>query len=59
VDFKLVFELSLEQQINLRIYEQQIKHLSREELESSLKDLIRQMMIKDNAIRNLMKAGYE
>jgi len=48
-------ELSLEQQINLRIYQQAIDTMSEQEVKAMLSSLIRQTLIKDNIIRSLIK----
>jgi acyl-CoA-binding protein len=49
--------LSLEQQFNLKAYEQQVKGLSQEEAQGFLLEIMRQLMIKDNVIKHLMKKG--
>ena len=49
------FTLTMEQQLKLRFYEQQAKHLTQEELANLVVELARQLMIKDNAIKNIMK----
>ena len=51
-------ELSLEQQLNLRIYQEQAKSLSQEQLAELVVELARQLMIKDNAFRSLLKEGF-
>jgi hypothetical protein len=47
--------LSLEQMFNLRIYESQIKGLSQEESQNYLLEVLRQLMVKDNLIKQLLK----
>ncbi|GET42793.1 MULTISPECIES: NblA/ycf18 family protein [Microseira] len=47
--------LSLEQQFNLKAYEQQVKGLSQEEAQGFLLEVMRQLMVKDNVIKHLMK----
>jgi hypothetical protein len=46
--------LSLEQEFNLRSYEQQIRNMSQEQAQEFLLEVLRQMMIKDNMIKQLM-----
>lgn len=48
-------DLSLEQQFNLKIYEEQVKGLSQEESQQFLLEVMRQLMVKDNVIRHLLK----
>ncbi len=54
----LPLELSLEQQFALRKYEKQVTDLSQDQAQEFLVEAFRQLMIKDNAIRSLMKSGY-
>lgn len=49
--------LTLEQQFNMKVYEDQVKNLSADQAQEFLLELMRQMMIKDNVIRHLMKHG--
>jgi hypothetical protein len=49
-------ELSLEQQFNLKLYEEQMKGLSAEETQQFLLEMMRQLMLKDNIIKHLMKS---
>jgi hypothetical protein len=53
----LTLELSLEQQFFLRLYEQQVTKLSQDQAQEFLIEMIRQMMVKDNVIRSLIKFG--
>ncbi|NJN21571.1 MAG: phycobilisome degradation protein nblA [Leptolyngbya sp. RL_3_1] len=48
-------ELSLEQQFNLTVYEKQIEGLSAEQAQDFLRQLLHQMMLKDNVISYLLK----
>jgi Phycobilisome degradation protein nblA len=50
-------ELSLEQQFSLMQYEKQITALSKNETHDFLLEVLRQLMIKDNVIRSLMKSA--
>lgn len=47
-------DLTLEQQLRLRIYASQAQSLSVEEARVLLVELMRQNMIKDNEIKNLL-----
>jgi hypothetical protein len=47
--------LSLEQKFNLKMYEDQVKGLSQEQAQSFVLELMRQMMVKENVIKHLMK----
>ncbi len=53
----LELELSLEQQFSLNLYEKQVVRLSRDQAQELLIEVIHQLMIKDNAIRSLIKSG--
>ncbi|NJL10358.1 MAG: phycobilisome degradation protein nblA [Calothrix sp. SM1_7_51] len=50
----LSVELTLEQQFNLRIYREQIENLSQDEAQTYLVEVLRQLMIKDNVIKQLL-----
>ena len=54
----LPLELSLEQQFHLKKYERQVTDLSQNQAQESLVEAFRQLMIKDNAIRSLMKFAF-
>jgi Phycobilisome degradation protein nblA len=51
----LPLELSMEQQFNLKMYEGQVKNLSSEQAQDFLLEVMRQLMIKENVIKYLMK----
>ena len=51
----LPLELSMEQQFNLKMYEGQIKDLSSEQAQNFLLEVMRQLMIKENVIKHLLK----
>ena len=53
----LPLELSLEQQFSLKMYEGQVKDLSPEQAQNFLLEVMRQLMIKENVIRHLMKTA--
>ncbi len=48
-------ELSLEQQFSLKVYEEQVRNLTPQQSQEFVLELLRQLMIKDNVIRHLMK----
>lgn len=48
-------ELSLEQQFSLRTYADQVKGLDQEQAQQLLLQVVRQLMIKENVIRHLVK----
>jgi Phycobilisome degradation protein nblA len=48
-------ELNLEQKFNLKLYEEQIKGLNEEESHKLLLEVLRQLMVKDNMIKHLLK----
>lgn len=54
---ELPLSLSLEQNFNLKVYEDQVKGLSQEQAQDYLLEVMRQLMIKDNVIRHLMKVS--
>jgi Phycobilisome degradation protein nblA len=47
----------MEQQFNLRMYEGQVKDLSSEQAQNFLLEVMRQLMIKENVIKHLMKGS--
>lgn len=53
----LPLSLTIEQQFNMKVYEDQVQHLSPEQARELLLDLMRQTMVKDNVIRHLIKRG--
>jgi acyl-CoA-binding protein len=48
-------QLTMEQQFKLRMFEDQVKGLSQEQAQEYLIELFRQMMVKDNLFKNLIK----
>ena len=48
-------ELTLEQQFRLQALKDQVHTLSREEAQEFLVEVLRQMMVKDNMLKNLIK----
>ncbi len=51
------FELSLEQQFSIRAIELNSQSLSSEQLREILAELSKQLIVKDNVIRHLVKNG--
>lgn len=51
----LPMSLTMEQQFKLQVLGNQIKGLSREEAQEYLLEVMRQMMIKDNVVKHLLK----
>lgn len=47
--------LSMEQQFQLQVLTQQVQNLSREQAQEFLLEMFRQMMVKDNLVRHLLK----
>jgi Phycobilisome degradation protein nblA len=47
--------LNLEQEFSLKLYEEQIKNLSQAESQEFLLEVLRQLMVKDNVIKELIK----
>jgi hypothetical protein len=50
-------ELTIEQQFQMQVYQAQVKNLSHEQAQDFLLELMRQLMIKDNVLRHLIKKG--
>ncbi len=48
-------KLSLEQSFNLKVYEEQVKGLSQDQAQTFLLEVLRQLMIKENVIKHLLK----
>jgi hypothetical protein len=48
-------QLTLEQQFKLQILKDQVEGLSREQAQEYLLEMFRQMMVKDNLVKHLMK----
>ncbi|RMF27029.1 MAG: phycobilisome degradation protein NblA [Cyanobacteria bacterium J083] len=48
-------QLSLEQQFKLQMLKDQVKSLTREQAQEYLVELLRQMMVKDNLMKHLLK----
>ncbi|OKH38598.1 photosystem I reaction center subunit XII [Calothrix sp. HK-06] len=52
-----MFELSLEQQFQMRLMQESAQELSRDQMLDILMQTSRMLMVKDNIIRNLVKNG--
>lgn len=48
-------QLSLEQQFKLQVLKEQVQNLSKEEAKEYLLEMFRQMMVKDNLFKQLIK----
>ncbi|BAY74616.1 phycobilisome degradation protein NblA [Nostoc linckia NIES-25] len=48
-------ELTLEQQFRLQNLKAQVENLSQEEAQEFLLEVLRQMMVKDNLVKHLLK----
>lgn len=52
------FELSLEQQFQMRLMEQSAQQMTREQMQDLLIKAARLLMLKDNVIRDLIKSCH-
>jgi Phycobilisome degradation protein nblA len=50
-------DLSVEQEFNLRVYQEQVKNLSLQEAQEFLLEVLRQSMVKENLFKQLIRAG--
>ena len=50
-------QLSLEQQFRLQVLSEQVTNLSQEEAQEYLLEMFRQMMVKDNLVKHLLKSA--
>ncbi|MEH2012463.1 NblA/ycf18 family protein [Nostoc sp. UHCC 0926] len=48
-------ELTLEQQFRLQNLKDQVKNLNQQEAQEFLLEVLRQMMVKDNLVKHLLK----
>ncbi|HEY9663213.1 MAG TPA: NblA/ycf18 family protein [Allocoleopsis sp.] len=55
LNMDIPLELSLEQQFSLRAYQDQVKGLDQEQAQDLLLQVLRQLMIKENVIKHLLK----
>ena len=49
--------LSFEQQFNLRVYKEQVGHLDLPTAKDLLLEVLRQSMVKDNLLKEMIKNG--
>jgi hypothetical protein len=49
--------LSFEQQFNLRVYKEQVEQLDLSTAQDMLLEVLRQLMVKDNLLREIIKNG--
>ncbi len=54
---ELTAQLSLEQQFNLKVFQERVQKLNQQEAQEYLLDMFRQMMVKDNSIKQMLKHG--
>lgn len=47
--------LSMEQQFKLKVLQDQVQHLSLEQAQDYVVEVMRQMMVKDNLVKHLLK----
>jgi hypothetical protein len=48
-------QLSLEQQFKLQVLKEQVQDLTKEQAQEYLIEMFRQMMVKDNLVKHLLK----
>jgi len=48
-------QLSMEQQFKLKVLQDQVQGLSKEQAQEYLLEMFRQMMVKDNLVKHLLK----
>ena len=51
-------QLSLEQQFKLKVLQEQVEGLTKEQAQEYLLEMFRQMMIKDNLVKHLLKNAW-
>ena len=54
-NMSLPAQLTLEQQFKLKVLQEQVAALSKEQAQEYLLEMFRQMMVKDNLVKHLMK----
>ncbi|PSB02900.1 NblA/ycf18 family protein [Merismopedia glauca] len=52
---EIPIQLSMEQQFKLQVYQQQIQSLTKEQAQEYLMEVLRQMMVKDNLLKQVLK----
>ena len=48
-------QLSIEQQFKLKVLQEQVQSLNKEQAQEYLLEMFRQMMVKDNLVKQLLK----
>lgn len=48
-------QLTLEQQFQLQVLKDQVRNLSQEDAQNYVVEVMRQMMVKDNLVKHLLK----
>ena len=48
-------QLSMEQQFKLKVLQEQVQCLSKEQAQEYLLEMFRQMMVKENLVKNLLR----
>ncbi|MGD1920817.1 MAG: NblA/ycf18 family protein [Pleurocapsa sp.] len=48
-------QLSIEQQFKLKVLQEQVQNLNKEQAQEYLLEMFRQMMVKDNLVKHLLK----
>ena len=48
-------QLSMEQQFKLKVLQEQVQGLSKEQAQEYLLEMFRQMMVKDNLVKQLLR----
>jgi len=51
-------QLTLEQEFKLKVLQEQTKNLGLEQAQEYVAELLRQMMVKDNLVKHLLKDGF-
>ena len=50
-------QLTLEQQFQLQVLKDQVRNLSQEDAQNYVVEVMRQMMVKDNLVKHLLKSA--
>ncbi|MEO0533457.1 MAG: NblA/ycf18 family protein [Cyanobacteria bacterium P01_A01_bin.123] len=55
---EILTKLSLEQEFELQILREQVKDLSLDQAQNYVVEVVRQMMLKDNLFKHLLKTAH-
>ena len=55
---KFPTNLSMEQQFRLQVFSEEVKSLNREEAQKYLLEVLRQMMVKDNFVKQAINGNF-